>query len=37
MFVLPGLLYIFDGLIQKTTKGIKFMGEDLREETEVLE
>ncbi len=37
MFVLPGLLYLFDGLIQRTTKGIKFMGEDLREETEVLE
>ena len=37
MFVLPGLLYIFDGLIQRTTKGITFMGEDLREETEVLE
>ena len=37
MFVLPGLLYLFDGLIQKTTKGIKFMGEDLREKTEVLE
>ena len=37
MFVLPGLLYIFDGLIQKTTKGINFMKEDLREKREVLE
>lgn len=25
LFVLPGLLYLFDGLIQKTTKGVKFM------------
>lgn len=24
IFVLPGLLYIFDGLIQKTTKGVSF-------------
>lgn len=24
IFVLPGLLYIFDGLIQKTTKGVTF-------------
>ena len=32
LFVLPGLLYLFDGLIQKTTKGIKFK----KEETEVL-
>ena len=24
LFVLPGLLYLFDGLIQHTTKGIKF-------------
>ena len=26
LFVLPGLLYLFDGLIQKTTKGINFCG-----------
>lgn len=32
LLVLPGLLYLFDGLIQKTTKGIKFK----REKTEVL-
>lgn len=25
LFVLPGLLYLFDGLIQKTTKGAKFI------------
>lgn len=25
LFVLPGLLYLFDGLIQKTTKGTKFI------------
>lgn len=25
LFVLPGLLYLFDGLIQKTTKGVKFI------------
>ncbi len=25
LFVLPGLLYIFDGVIQKTTKGINFI------------
>ncbi len=37
MFVLPGLLYIFDGLIQNTTKGIKFMSEESREKREVLE
>lgn len=24
IFVLPGLLYLFDGLIQKTTKGVTF-------------
>lgn len=28
LFVLPGLLYIFDGLIQHTTRGIKFYKED---------
>lgn len=27
LFVLPGLLYMFDGLIQKTTKNIKFVNE----------
>ena len=27
-FVLPGLLYLFDGLIEKTTKGLKFMNEE---------
>ncbi len=27
LFVLPGLLYLFDGLIQHTTKGIKFASE----------
>ncbi len=32
LFVLPGLLYLFDGLIQRTTKGIHFK----KEETEVL-
>ena len=32
LFVLPGLLYLFDGLIQRTTKGIYFK----KEETEVL-
>ncbi len=37
MLVLPGLLYIFDGLIQRTTKGIKFMSEESREKREVLE
>ena len=25
LFVLPGLLYIFDGIIQKTTKGVHFI------------
>ncbi len=24
LFVLPGLLYLFDGVIQKTTRGISF-------------
>ena len=32
LFVLPGILYLFDGLIQRTTKGIHFK----KEETEVL-
>jgi predicted RND superfamily exporter protein len=27
LFVLPGLLYIFDGLIQRTTRGIKFLNQ----------
>lgn len=27
MFVLPGMLYVFDGVIQKTTKGLKFKKE----------
>ena len=27
LFVLPGLLYMFDGLIQKTTKNINFKNE----------
>lgn len=27
-FVLPGLLYLFDGWIEKTTKGVKFMNEE---------
>ena len=25
LFVLPGLLYLFDGVIQKTTRGISFL------------
>lgn len=27
LFVIPGMLYIFDGLIQKTTVGVKFFNE----------
>ncbi len=30
IFALPGLLYIFDGLIQRTTRGINFNKEDLQ-------
>ena len=33
LFVLPGLLYLFDGLVQKTTKGINFK-EDIKEAKE---
>ncbi len=25
LFVLPGMLYLFDGIIQKTTRGVKFL------------
>lgn len=35
LFVLPGLLYLFDGLIQKTTKGAKFI--DIQKEKKIYE
>lgn len=35
LFVLPGLLYLFDGLIQKTTKGAKFI--DIQKEEKIYE
>lgn len=31
LFVLPGLLYIFDGLIQRTTRGVKFQNKSIQE------